>query len=113
MLEVTISEMDLFLIHKVRQLRVEQSLSQVRLSILMGLAEGFVGKVENPKQRDKYSIRHLTLIAKALKCSPKDLMPEKPMKNDLVRVKMKIKRNTKANPGDQNYEIIKMEAVDN
>jgi|SRR6185312_221765 len=111
-IEIVISEIDLYLINKVRELRVPQDLSQVKLSILMGLAEGAIGKIENPKERAKYNIRHLNLLAKALKCSPKDLMPEKPLKNDMVRVKMKIKRNGRSSPGDPNFEIIKIDPVD-
>jgi transcriptional regulator with XRE-family HTH domain len=111
-IEFIISEIDLYLINKVRELRVPQELSQVKLSILMGLAEGAVGKIENPKERAKYNIRHLNLLAKALKCSPKDLMPEKPLKNDMVRVKMKIRKNGRHSPGEPNFEIIKVDPID-
>ena len=111
-IEVVISEIDLYLINKVREIRVPLDLSQVKLSILMGLAEGAVGKIENPKERAKYNIRHLNLLAKALKCSPKDLMPEKPLKNDMVRVKMKIKKNGRSRQGEPNFEIIKIEPID-
>ena len=110
-IEVVISELDLYVINKVRELRVPQSLSQVKLSILMGLAEGAVGKIENPKERAKYNIRHLNLLAKALKCSPKDLMPEKALKHDMVRVKMKIRRHEKNGQGEPNFEILKMEPI--
>lgn len=111
-IEVTLSEIDLYVINKVRELRVPQHLSQVKLSILMGLAEGAIGKIENPKERAKYNIRHINLLAKALKCSPKDFLPEKPLKNDLVKVKLKIKKNAKASKGEPNFEIIKIEPID-
>jgi transcriptional regulator with XRE-family HTH domain len=111
-IELVISEIDLYVINKVRAMRVPKELSQVRLSILMGLAEGAIGKIENPKERAKYNIRHLNLLAKALQCSPKDFLPEKPLRNDLVKVAMKIRRNKKPTKGEENFEIITIEALE-
>jgi len=111
-IEIIISEIDLYVINKVRELRVPKDLSQVKLSILMGLAEGAIGKVENPKQRAKYNIRHLNLLAKALKCSPREFLPEKPLRHDMIKARMKVKRNGRADKGDPNYEIIKIEPID-
>jgi len=110
-LEIEISEIDLYIINRVRELRVAKELSQVKLSILMGLAEGAVGKIENPTERAKYNIRHLNLLAKALKCSPRDLLPDKPLKNDLVKVRLQIKKNSKPSKGEANFEIIKIEPI--
>jgi len=110
-IEIEISEIDLYVINRVRELRVPKELSQVKLSILMGLAEGAIGKIENPAERAKYNIRHLNLLAKALKCSPRDFLPEKPLKNDLVRVKIRIKKNVKPSRGESNFEIIKVEPL--
>jgi len=110
-IEIVISEIDLYVINKVRELRVPKTLSQVKLSILMGLAEGAIGKIENPKERAKYNIRHLNLLAKALKCSPRDFLPERPLKNDIVKAKLKIKRNNIINKGESNFEILKIEAI--
>lgn len=108
-IELEISEIDLYVINKVRELRVPKGLSQVKLSILMGLTEGAIGKIENPKERAKYNIRHLNLLAKALQCSPRDLLPEKPLRHDLIKVKMKIRRNDQSKKGEPNFEIIKIE----
>lgn len=90
-------------------MRVPKDLSQVKLSIVIGLAEGAIGKIENPKERAKYNLRHLNLLAKALKCSPRDFLPEKPLRNDMIKVKMKVKRNTKIRKGEPNFEILKIE----
>jgi transcriptional regulator with XRE-family HTH domain len=110
--EVLISEIDLYVINKVREMRVPKHLSQVKLSILIGLTEGAIGKIENPKERAKYNIRHLNLLAKALKCSPRDLLPEKPLKHDLIKVKLQIKKNKTSEKSDPNFEIIKITPVD-
>jgi transcriptional regulator with XRE-family HTH domain len=94
-IEVVISEIDFYLINRVRELRVSVNLSQAKLAILMGLTKGVIGKIENPRERAKYSIRHITLLAKAFRCSPQDLLPEKPLKNDMIRARIKIMRNKK------------------
>ena len=104
--EIEISEIDLFLINKVRKLRIDKKISQLKLSIDLGLAEGTVAKIENPKQRAKYNIRHLNLLAKALKCSISDLLPPKPLYYDLIKLKIRIKKNKGDEKGEPNYEII-------
>jgi len=104
--ELEIAEIDLYLINRARELRVANGMSQLKLSLALGLAEGAVSKIENPKQRAKYNIRHVNLLAKALKCNPSDLLPPKPLKNDIVRVKIKIIRNPKDKKGEPNYQII-------
>lgn len=110
-IELEISEIDLFLINKVRELRVAKGISQLKLSIALGLSEGAIGKIENPKERAKYNIRHLNLLSRALKCNPSDLLPQKPMRNDLVRVKVKLVKNTKDKKGDPNYLIVSKSPV--
>lgn len=109
--ELKISEIDLFVINKVRELRITRNISQLNLSILMGLAEGTIGKIENPRQRAKYNIRHLNLLAKALKCSPREFIPEKPLSNDIIKVKIRFSKRTKA-AGEASFEIIEKTKVD-
>jgi transcriptional regulator with XRE-family HTH domain len=110
-IEVEISEMDLFVINKVREMRVQKELSQVDLSIMLGMSEGTVGKIENPKLRDKYNIRHINLLAKALRCSPKDLFPEKPLPNDVVLLKLRHVKQPASAKDKPNYEIISKSPV--
>lgn len=110
-IEVEISELDLFVINRVRELRVQRQISQVDLSILLGMSEGVVGKIENPRIRDKYNIRHINLLAKALKCSPKDLLPDKPLPNDMVRIKLRPVRQPLNAKGKPNYEVVKMQPL--
>ena len=105
-IEIFTSELDLYLINRVRKLRVDRKISQLKLSIDLGLAEGAVGKIENPKQRAKYNIRNLNLLAKALKCDISDLLPVKPLSYDLVKVKIKITKNKSTQKGEANYKVI-------
>lgn len=112
-IEIEIAEIDLYIINKARELRVARKMSQLKLSIALNLAEGAVSKIENPKQRAKYNIRHINLLAKALKCNPADLVPPKPLKNDVVRAKLKITRNPQDRKGEPNYEVISKVPVKN
>ncbi|GGA95678.1 helix-turn-helix domain-containing protein [Mucilaginibacter rubeus] len=74
-----ISELDKYVIEKVKILRQEQNISQQKLSQLIGFSEGFIGNIENPRLHEKYNIKHLNLLAKALNCSPKDFFPDQPL----------------------------------
>jgi transcriptional regulator with XRE-family HTH domain len=69
-----------YVIEKVKQRRLELKISQAALAQLLDVSEGFIGNVENPNYPEKYNLRHLNELAKILKCSPKDFMPEKPLK---------------------------------
>jgi len=77
-----ISEIDYLLIEEVKALRIKKGISKAKLSSKLKLAESFVGKVEDLSQRDKYSIRHLPLLVKALGLkSIGQLFPSTPVKN--------------------------------
>lgn len=84
---IIISELDYLVIARVNELRLKKRISQRDLSELMGLSKSFVGKVESLGQPEKYSIRHLTLIAKALKLkSTRELLPTTINENDLIEI---------------------------
>lgn len=89
--EFIISELDFYLIEKVRELRIKANISQVKLAHKIGVSEGFIGNVENPKQNQKYNIRMLNRIANALELkSYCDLFPEKIISNDVVKIKIEL-----------------------
>lgn len=114
--EIIISEIDLYVIDKVRECRGKNIpyISQVELSQRMGYADGYVGKVENYSSNARYNIRKLNLVAKALNlASPQEILPEKTLKNDLLFLRLKV--NTRKNDTVEfdkkgnvikNYEII-------
>jgi transcriptional regulator with XRE-family HTH domain len=82
-----ISELDYKIILKVKQLRESKGFSQRELSEEMKLSKSFVGKVEALGQPDKYSIRHLNLIAKALKMkSVIELIPKGLQEFDMIEI---------------------------
>ncbi|WP_281225475.1 helix-turn-helix domain-containing protein [Flavobacterium aquiphilum] len=90
-IEIIISELDFYLIERIRELRINSNLSQVALAQKIGVSEGYIGNIENHKQSKKYNIRMLARIAVALELkSYLDLFPEKIYTNDLVRIKIDL-----------------------
>ncbi|MAO18957.1 helix-turn-helix transcriptional regulator [Muricauda ruestringensis] len=84
---IKISKLDYEIINQVRKLREKKGVSQRDLSELMNLSKSFVGKVEALGQPDKYSIRHLALIAKALKLkSLYELLPKSIPDEDIIEI---------------------------
>lgn len=58
----------------VRQKRYLLDISQERLAELADLHPNYVGSVERGERN--IALENIVALAKALKCSPKDLMPE-------------------------------------
>jgi transcriptional regulator with XRE-family HTH domain len=73
------SKIDLFVINKVRERRLEKNISQAVLAYELGMSVGFIGKVESSKYPSHYNIKHLNQLAKILECSPQDFLPKKPL----------------------------------
>jgi transcriptional regulator with XRE-family HTH domain len=72
------SEIELYVINKVKELRIKAGLSQADLAIELDLSVGFIGHVESPKKVAKYNLNHINKLAKVLSCSPQDLLPKEP-----------------------------------
>jgi transcriptional regulator with XRE-family HTH domain len=73
------SDIDLYIIEKVKKLRNEYKYSQAVLAIKLGVSNAFIGQIENPKNTCKYSMDQLNKLAIIFDCSPKDFLPEKPI----------------------------------
>ncbi len=73
------NKIDWFIINQVRKMRLDQGLSQDDIALHLNLSKGYIGHIESPKFIAKYNSSHLNELAKLLKCSPKDFMPEKPL----------------------------------
>ena len=72
-----LTEIERFVIDRVRKLRIEKKISQADLALSIGVSIGFIGKVESLKYNSKYNLNHINNIAKVLNISPKQLLPEK------------------------------------
>ena len=75
----TKTELDLYIINKVKQLRLDTGMSQAVLAIKLEVSDAFIGAIENPKHRAKYNVNHINKLAEIFNCSPKDFLPEKPL----------------------------------
>ncbi|MFI4954554.1 MAG: helix-turn-helix domain-containing protein [Gammaproteobacteria bacterium] len=73
------SNIDLYIIEKVKKLRTEHKISQAVLATKLDVSDAFIGQIENPKHTSKYSMVQLNKLAKIFNCSPRDFLPEKPL----------------------------------
>lgn len=71
-----IAYIEQYVIDQVKKMREERGMSQAELAYEMDVSVGFIGNVENPKYRAKYSLYHLGLLSTIFQCSPKDLLPQ-------------------------------------
>jgi transcriptional regulator with XRE-family HTH domain len=73
------TRIDLYVITRVKEKRLEKNISQAELANELGMSVGFIGKVESPKYPSHYNIKHLNQLAKILDCSPQEFLPKKPL----------------------------------
>jgi transcriptional regulator with XRE-family HTH domain len=71
------AKIDLYVIDRVKEKRIEKNLSQADLAFELGVSVGFVGKVESNRYATHYNVKHLNDLAKVLKCSPQDFLPKR------------------------------------
>ena len=73
------TKIDLYVITRVKERRLEKNISQAELANELGMSVGFIGKVESLKYPSHYNIKHLNQLAKILDCSPQEFLPKKPL----------------------------------
>lgn len=73
------SEIDLYVIDKVKEYRLKAGISQAKLATELDKSLSFIGAIESPRYRAKYNIHHLNELAKLFKCSIKDFFPDRPI----------------------------------
>jgi len=74
------TDIELFVIRKVKEKREQEKLSQSELAVKLDVSNGFIGQAESPNYPTKYNLNHLNQLAIIFKCSLKDFMPETPFK---------------------------------
>ena len=106
LIEIVISEIDFYLNEKLREIRINKNpkIAQVTLSQMIGVADGFVGKVENMKLSSKYNLWHINKIIKIFNLKYSDLFPVLGVKNDIVRIRLQFKQT--ASKDDKSYDVI-------
>jgi transcriptional regulator with XRE-family HTH domain len=89
--EIVISEIDFLIKENIRYARIKAGLDQVKLAQRIGVSEGYIGGIENPKNPAKANIRLLSRIAVALELdSYAEIMPKQIVKNDIVRLRIDL-----------------------
>ena len=74
------SDIEAYVINKVKEKRVEHNLSQSELAVELDVSNGFIGQAESSKSPTKYNLNHLNKLAIIFNCSVKDFIPEQPFK---------------------------------
>lgn len=89
--EIITTELDYYLIEKVRTMRIKHQpyLSMLQLALALNLPDSIISRAENMKKRDKYNVRTLNKIANFFHLkSYSDLFPKQVMHGDLVRMRL-------------------------
>ena len=73
------TNIELFVINKIREKRLELNLSQEDVASLLDKTRGFVGQVESPQNPAKYNLNHINKLSSEFGCSPKDFLPVEPL----------------------------------
>jgi transcriptional regulator with XRE-family HTH domain len=79
MQETNKTELDLYIIAKVKKLRDDRKMSQAVLAIKLGVSDAFIGQIENPKHRAKYNVAHIYKLSQIFNCSPGAFFPNEPI----------------------------------
>src|SRR6218665_3158152 len=108
-IEIITSELDFYIIEQIRELRIKAGLDQVALAQKLGVSEGYIGNIENPKNSAKTNIRMLARIAYALDLeSYTDLFPKKTLVNDMICLKIELfDISSRSQTIDKNGEVPK------
>ncbi len=93
---INTSQFDLDLSDHVKKLREKLDWSQNRLCLEIGVGKSFVSNVETRTQPQKYSTRHIALLAKAFGYKNiSDLMKFPTPKNDKIKITVEQLRDDK------------------
>jgi transcriptional regulator with XRE-family HTH domain len=69
------TRIELFVINKVKEKRIEKGYSQAELADFLKLSSGFIGKIESLNHQAKYNLNHLNSLSKIFECSPQNFLP--------------------------------------
>lgn len=76
---INISKFEQYVIDFVYKLRIEKKLRQEDIAYILNVKPSFIGNVENKKNRAKYNLKHINILADHFGLSPRDFLPEKSM----------------------------------
>lgn len=67
------SDYQIFIINKIRKIRMSKKISQLDISELLNISSGQVGNIETPKRSHKYTLSQLHLLCDEFKINIYDL----------------------------------------
>ncbi|WP_270516642.1 helix-turn-helix domain-containing protein [Sanguibacteroides sp. AM78-02pH3A] len=73
------SNIELYTVQKVKEHREDADMSIRYFADCLNVSHQFISKIEDATSDKAYNLDHLNEIAKILKCSPRDFLPEKPL----------------------------------
>ena len=91
------TEIELFIINKVRELRERENIGQKKLSMELKLSSSYVGNAENPYNKAKYNLNHLNELAKIFNVPFSYFFPENYLEKDCVEEYLDIHPRVRAN----------------
>lgn len=74
------TDIEAYVISKVKEMREKHKLSQSELAVRLDVSNGFIGQAESSKSPTKYNLNHLNSLAIIFNCSIKDFMPDVPLR---------------------------------
>lgn len=78
-----ISLIDQYVIEFVRKLRDKKRVSQEELANIIGVSRTYITNVESLKHPAKYNLNHINVLSEYFSLSPRDFLPEIPLKKGL------------------------------
>lgn len=69
------TELDLYIVSRVKEMRLQRKWTQSTLATKLELSDGFYSEIENPNHRAKFNIAHLVRLGKIFECSPCIFLP--------------------------------------
>ena len=78
-----------YVINKIKEIRIDKGYSQEDIASALDKSRGFIGQIESHNHPAKYNLNHLNMLAIELGISPKEFLPEKPLKENFKRKKQK------------------------
>ena len=99
------TEIEIFVINKVKEYRIKLGYKKRQLSLELRLAHNHVYKIENPKYTTKYNLNQLNELAKIFGCTIADFMPKPYVETDTIEEYMELHPRIKAKYEQQQREL--------
>ena len=90
------TEIELFITNKVKELRKANNIGQKKLSLELRLSISFVGRAENPYSKAKYNLNHINEIARFFNVPFSYFFPETHLEKDCIEEYLDIHPKAKA-----------------